>query len=536
MPVPDSPDHLSSIHNSQFAIRNWQSAIFLLICILGLWLRVWQLDLRPMHHDEANQAVRTGILLETGVYRYDPADHHGPSLYYLSLPFVWASGGRSFASTTEVTLRLVPALFGVALIPMLLALRRGLSGVALAVAAVLTAISPAMVFFSRFYIQEMLLVFFTFGALACGWLYFLRRSASRAAACGLFLGLMFATKETSVLAYTAMGAGLLALLLSDRRQAMNWLSTLRCQHVGWLVFSALAVPVVLFSSFFTHPAGLVDMFRSFAIYFFRGLGDSLHLHPWYFYLKPLLYQYEGRGPHWSEAVILALALIAIVVAWLRPNPAAGNTRLVRFLAVYAVVLTVLYSVISHKTPWCLTSFHHGLIILAGFGAVAAVDLARRGWIRALIGILLAAGFSHLAWLSAQANFRYFADPVNPYVYAHTNLDFLNLVKRVEQVARVAPEGRGLLIEVVADPYSMWPLPWYLRRFPKVGYWEDPAQVPKGHVPGIVITTPELQPQLSAGLDTDFQGEFYGLRPSVLMLIYIRRDLWERVLESQSGKR
>ena len=57
--------------------------IFLLILVASIGLRLPQLTKRPMHHDEANQAARFGILLETGKYQYDPEDHHGPTLYYL---------------------------------------------------------------------------------------------------------------------------------------------------------------------------------------------------------------------------------------------------------------------------------------------------------------------------------------------------------------------------------------------------------------------------------------------------------------------
>ena len=62
-----------------------------------------------MHHDEANQAIRFGQLLETGDYRYDAADHHGPTLYYLTLPAAWLRGQHTTASLDERTLRLVPA-------------------------------------------------------------------------------------------------------------------------------------------------------------------------------------------------------------------------------------------------------------------------------------------------------------------------------------------------------------------------------------------------------------------------------------------
>ena len=71
----------------------------------GLALRLARLDVRPMHHDEANQAVKFGALLERGEYRYDAHDHHGPTLYYLTLPAAWLRGQTTLASLDERTLR-----------------------------------------------------------------------------------------------------------------------------------------------------------------------------------------------------------------------------------------------------------------------------------------------------------------------------------------------------------------------------------------------------------------------------------------------
>ena len=45
-------------------------------------------------------------------------------------------------------------------------------------------------------------------------------------------------------------------------------------------------------------------------------------------------------------------------------------RLLRFLTFYTFVLTLLYSLISYKTPWCALSFLMGMILLAGVGAAA----------------------------------------------------------------------------------------------------------------------------------------------------------------------
>ena len=136
----------------------------------GLALRLARLDVRPMHHDEANQAVKFGALLERGEYRYDAHDHHGPTLYYLTLPAAWLRGQTTLASLDERTLRGVTAVFGAAtilLLPLLSA--RRLAGRRWPPARGLLALSPAMVFYSRMFIQESLFACFTLAfAIAVG--------------------------------------------------------------------------------------------------------------------------------------------------------------------------------------------------------------------------------------------------------------------------------------------------------------------------------------------------------------------------------
>lgn len=63
----------------------------------------------------------------------------------------------------------MPVVVGVVLILLLLLIGRGLGWPATA-NTVLTAVSPAMVFYSRYYIQETLLVCFTL-VIAAGWRY-----------------------------------------------------------------------------------------------------------------------------------------------------------------------------------------------------------------------------------------------------------------------------------------------------------------------------------------------------------------------------
>ena len=111
-------------------MNKWMPILFLLIVAVALGLRLPQLSNRPMHHDEANQAYRFGILLETGTYAYDASEHHGPTLYYLTLPIAWLTGAETFAETTETTYRMLPVIFGMLLILCTPMLRSGIGCIA----------------------------------------------------------------------------------------------------------------------------------------------------------------------------------------------------------------------------------------------------------------------------------------------------------------------------------------------------------------------------------------------------------------------
>ena len=140
----------------------WERAALVLALAGGALLRIPCLDLRPMHTDEAVHATKFGALLENGTYRYDRHEYHGPTLNYFTLLPAWLTGSRTLPGVTETTLRIVPVFFGLCLL-LLILLLPDLSPAASASALLLTAFSPAMVFYSRYYIQETLLVCFSFG-------------------------------------------------------------------------------------------------------------------------------------------------------------------------------------------------------------------------------------------------------------------------------------------------------------------------------------------------------------------------------------
>jgi uncharacterized protein (TIGR03663 family) len=517
----------------------------------ALAFRLPKLDKRPMHTDEAVQAVKTGILLEQHVYHYNPDEFHGPTLHYMALPCLWLSGCRTFAEMDENHLRLVPVLLGVALIALTALLADGLGWPAVLCAATLAAVSPAFVFYNRYYIAETPLVFFTFVALAAGWRYFRAPKLGWALLCGAGLGLMYATKETSAFAFVAMvaalvlvrvwsrwgdprpdGAGAASVSQDDAGQglppeaARAGIASVpsRKGHLIAAVALGALIAFLLFSAFFTNLSGPLDSFRSYFRWGQHAMGENPHVQPWYFHLKTLLYAKYENLPVWTEALIPALALVGLVSGFTRRGLGTAHAGLVRFLAFYTVVLTAIYAVIPYKTPWCLLGFLHGMTLLAGVGAVVLVRSVPWLPLKLLAGVLLLAGVGHLGWQACRANHRFASDSRNPYNYSQTAPDTVEMAKRIEELADLSPEGRAMLVQVVAPGSDYWPLPFYLRRLRNVGYW---AELPGDLDAPVIVIAPSLDQEATRRLKSAYAPPQYkGLRPSVPLLLYVRQDLWD----------
>lgn len=511
--------------------RPTASILLVASVLLAAALRLPALAARPMHADEAVHADKLGTLLEGGGYVYDPSEYHGPTLYYLTLPLARALGERRYVEIDEATLRAVPALLGILLVAAHAGARAALGPGAAAFAALLCALSPAMVYFSRYYIHEVPLVLFTFGALLGldGW----RRGPGMgsALATGASVGLMLATKETAPLALAAIVLAAAAVALAAggaRTRPPDGFG----RHAAAAALAALAVAGLLFSSFLANPKGLADAVRSYGFYLDRAGGASVHFHPWHYYLG-LVTLFPTRGtPAWTEALVLVLALVGAVAAW-RPGPPGVDPTAPRFLSVYSLALLALYSAIPYKTPWCALGFLHGMILLAGTGA--AFVLGRlRGAARAAATMALAVAATHLGWQAYSGTFRHAADPRNPWVYAHTTPDVYPIVERLRAVARAHPDGRAMPLDVVSRE-NLWPLPFYLRDFTGVRWWngvsDDATPAP------LVLLTPDMEPALVRRLyEVPPPGErelhvpvFDGpvfLRPAVELRGYAARSLWE----------
>jgi uncharacterized protein (TIGR03663 family) len=506
-------------------MNRWILLLLLSALTLATALRVPDLGLRPMHNDEGVNAYKFAKLWETGEYKYDPNEHHGPTLYYGSYLLCRLTGAPPSSGLSDARLRVLVVLFGLGMVVLLPLIVDGMGRRGTVYAGLFTALSPAMVFYSRYYIHEMLLVFFTFLALGAGWRYWRSRKLGWALVTGAAVGLMDATKETFVLTCAA------ALIGVGLNQAWNrWVDAsvrperpprLNFWHMGAALAMWVAIAVLLFSSFLTNIAGPFDSIRSYVPWLNRAGGDSPHINPWYFYFQRLLWFGSPKGPVFTELLIFVLACVGAASGFIRKGLGLTNASFVRFLALYTVSLAGMYSVISYKTPWCLLSFWHGVILLAGVGLALIIRVSQGSWFRYAVPVVVAAGCVHLAWQSWAMNGKYAADPGNPHVYAHTSPDFKRLVHDVERIASASTPGTPCVIKVVAPDDDFWPLPWYLRNY-TTGWYSALPQDP--YAPIMLVSA-----RLDARLDerkTHLMAGIYQLRPQVFFELYVELELWK----------
>ena len=112
----------------------------------------------------------------------------------------------------------------------------------------------------------------------------------------------------------------------------------------------------------------------------------------------------------------------------------------------------------------------------------------------------------------QRVFLHPADETNPYAYAHTSDDILGLPAEIADLARRNGIASPRIAVIASDP---WPLPWYLRHFNQVGFWQPGQQVADAD---FFITSTDAAEQYADRL-RNFRPDFFGVRPGVLILLW-----------------
>jgi len=492
--------------------RAWVIGAWGLVVVLAAWLRFEDLGRRPFHADEATGARITAARMSGEGGRFDPKHYHGPVLGDAAVVACWVGGEGGWREMTKAGLRRVTAVAGAGVVLLPFFWRRRVGDVAAVLAGGVLAVSPLMVYYSRMFIHEMLLVLAGGAVLAC-----FAGGRPRWVWAGVCFGLMYAVKETFVISVLAWGGALAAVLLCQRewRDRVRWGGLVREYGKPFLLMVGVAavVSMVFYTRMFRYPAGGWDAVRTFFVY---ETVDG-HDKPWWWYGEWFGWPQKAAGMWWYECVVAWLAAVVFFATWLPVRVPVEVRNWLRFLGFSAVGHVVIYSVFGYKTPWlmCLPWLH--VCMLAGFGLAL---LPTRGWVMAGVAVVGVGVLWPLSKVAVKSAGRLASDARNPYAYVPTRPDVEKLEDFLNQLRPLVDED---VVAVVGSDY--WPLPWYLRSFPQVGYWVEPPEGLKDFP--FVLAMPDAVDKAGEALEETHTLLPRGLRAEVPVWLMVRNDVWKR---------
>jgi uncharacterized protein (TIGR03663 family) len=294
--------------------RHWLPIV---VVALAFLVRVWALGDKPPHFDEGVNGSFVDEMRHIPAYHYDPANFHGPLHFYTLFASTQLFGRGIWA------LRFPTVLVGTAAVALVFAFGRFFSKRAVFVAAAAFAISPAMIFYSRYAIHETWLPFFSILALygAFGISTGERRMGDLWAV-GAGLAGMVLTKETYILHFAAaalawqVGRWMFPVPKAERTRPATLFGVdealpelivekpaFRREDVLLVVGVCLGVIVALYSGLFYRWRGVGGIFETFYWMARKGWTGSEDGHH-----KELLYFVKLFGIYeWPAFAGLALA-------------------------------------------------------------------------------------------------------------------------------------------------------------------------------------------------------------------------------------
>ncbi len=164
--------------------------IYFVIIFIGLVLRVWELDGRTMHYDEAIHLYYGWELTKSFDFQHSPW-MHGPFQIELVAFFIRFIGDSTFIA------RLPYVLFGVILITLPYFIRHQIGVLSSIIISILLIFSPILSYFSRFGRNDIIIITLMFILLIIFWKYIETQKNRYLYITSALLALLLATKETS---------------------------------------------------------------------------------------------------------------------------------------------------------------------------------------------------------------------------------------------------------------------------------------------------------------------------------------------------
>jgi uncharacterized protein (TIGR03663 family) len=518
--------------------------IFFLILILAFVLRFWHLDLKLLHHDEAIHSWFSYELLTTGAWQYDPS-YHGPFLYYVT------AGMFALIGPSDFTARVLPSLVGFAIIPLVYCIYRigYINKNQTLVVALLLAISPDMVYFSRFLRHDIFMLFFLMLLLVAILYYFERGTTGFAVLAAVAAGGALCCKEE---APVIIAVFILFFAFAVWKGRFSLPPRWKADLVLFVLLVAV-IMTVFYSAFFFHPDTLIGKnfqitaqgvhFEANTTGWYQAVDHWVAMHnqqrlggPMYFYI-PLFLLYElpifilamigtlqflvaglhpslfaKRVKNWIRERRFALTtseLAAVTRQQLRDGRDTNkkSEELFRFCIVWMIAMMAFYAYVGEKVPW---------LIIPQLLPMCFVAVYRLNWQKAAFAlagcIFLIVMTWHVAFVPVDIN--------EPIVQVQNSEEMREVMGLMDNSS---------LVVLASEDY--WPLPWYYRgdKWKKVEFYgsrADADTLTRDH-PGVIIlhdteSYPSIDGYQKKTYRLDYWFSFYD-NENRLPEYYLRRD-------------
>src|SRR5579872_4189870 len=462
---------LPSLQRLAGLAAHWETIAYSAVLLAGFLLRFWDVGARAVHHDESLHSYYSWLLYAGHGYSYDPL-MHGPFQFEVIPIFYLLFGVSDFSA------RLLAVVLGTGLIALPYFLRRHISRPGALLASIMIAISPGMVYFSRFVRDDIYLACFTLGLFICIVRYLESRQGRYLYAGAALAALAMASMEAAYLTFFIFGS---FLAFEAMREALverdgPVLASLRATSLDtWLTAVAIFVvlTVLMFSTFFTNPYGIWDPTHPLCN------GSCLSLHPaWSSDRKDILggiaywlaqHSVQRGGQPWFyyflvlplyEQLAVIFGLAGLVYATVR------RSLVTTFLVWWAALSIGLYSWAGEKMPWLSIHITLPLLLLAGL-ALGAVLRSNRGVLLGVAGATFAVLFALEVHSTFALNFQDAANPTEMLIYVQSSQDVKTVVSEVAQVSARLKAGTSLQIGLDDTDVGGWPFIWYFRDYPNL---------------------------------------------------------------------
>lgn len=525
------------------------TAVFILSFFFLAFFRLTDLASKAYHHDESLYAVYSLRYAKYGDYKFDPM-LHGP------WPFHFQAGLFKLLPINDFTGRLPSVLAGIGFVLLGIFLFQTSKHRFLWMGLTLT--SPILCYFSRFLGMDMMMAFLAIAFLLSAakfletrkpfFIYLAAISFVLSACTKLnFLFYFFSFFSFFLIEKLFQTASLKTTLKFLLSSTIHFLSSNR-KHV--LISSVLCIVIfcLLFSSLGYNPGGILDaLYRTMIPYWIHQHSIQRVGGPFHYYFS-LLIIYElplilgilwalyKSWKHLSHSLKLFTFIMGIAASiwtiaqaiWVHVGDTfqslfhlqrpwhvsllfltlsawfiifrfhiGKQQRFPAFFLHWGAVSLLLYSYAGEKVPWLATH-----LVVPGYLYLAWVI---PGWISNQSRRIQMVAYSALAFILCWQSFVMYrssfllnADPKERIVFTHTSNEIMDLVGRIDHVAKTTGEYKDLNIQVLGTGHAVWPLAWYLRKY-EHWYWLN--LVPKED-PLIVVDNWETRRRVASRLSSE----------------------------------